>query len=258
MDLNVWADERVDATRLKRLGVGYVLALGVLAAAIAALANAAAPPSPEEEALDVELVAAPEPEPEPEPENEPPPPPEPEPEPEPMAAAQDEPEVYPGPDPLSAPTAIPTEAPKEGKGNNGRSSGDDPFDRPGSGGGGGPRRRGGDKPQKSAEKAGPKGKPRANKPLRLTKDMTPPVPVSQPGPGYPSSAKDAGIEGTVVVQFVVTENGGVSNVRAVRGPSELRGVCEAAVRGWRFKPALLDGRPVTVSRTAQFPFRLRS
>ena len=77
-------------------------------------------------------------------------------------------------------------------------------------------------------------------------------------PSYPSAAKSAGIEGTVIVAYVVTESGAVSSVKAVRGPAELRGVCEAAVRGWKFKPAMLDGRPVSVRRIARFPFHIKT
>ena len=94
--------------------------------------------------------------------------------------------------------------------------------------------------------------------VRVTEDVTPPVPVAQPMPAYPSEAKARGVEGTVVVKYVVTAAGTVSNVRAVRGPAELRTACEAVVRSWRFTPAVLDGQPVAVSRVAQFPFRIRT
>ncbi len=77
-------------------------------------------------------------------------------------------------------------------------------------------------------------------------------------PGYPPDAKAQGIEGTVIIKYVVTVSGAVSNVRVIRGPAALRAVCVAAVRSWRFKPAQLDGRPVSVSRIARFPFRIKT
>jgi protein TonB len=77
-------------------------------------------------------------------------------------------------------------------------------------------------------------------------------------PAYPPAARSAGIEGTVVVSYVVGENGSVTEARVVRGPPELADACLQAVRGWRFSPAMSDGRPVAVKRSARFPFKLRT
>ena len=100
--------------------------------------------------------------------------------------------------------------------------------------------------------------PRKKKAIRVTEDVTPPVALSQGMPAYPAAARTAGVEGTVIVTYVVTEAGEVTAVKAVRGPPELMAVCEAAVRSWRFKPAVLDGTPVAVRRTARFPFRIKT
>jgi protein TonB len=100
--------------------------------------------------------------------------------------------------------------------------------------------------------------PKAAGPIAVTEDVTPPRAVSMPAPSYPADAKAAGIEGTVVVRYVVSETGAVTGVSAVRGPSELRAVCEAAVRNWRFMPALKDGQPVAVNRVARFPFHIKT
>jgi TonB family protein len=82
--------------------------------------------------------------------------------------------------------------------------------------------------------------------------------MAMPRPSYPAAAKAEGIEGTVIIKYVVTESGQVTNVRVVRGPQALRAVCVAAVKRWRFKPAKLEGRPVAVHRVARFPFRIRT
>lgn len=110
---------------------------------------------------------------------------------------------------------------------------------------------------KVIEKPKPVLAPRApSGPIRVTEEVTPPRAVVQTKPDYPADAKAAGIEGTVIVKFVVTEKGEVTEVQAVRGPPELFAVCEAAVRSWRFMPALKDGQPVAVHRQARFPFRI--
>lgn len=78
-------------------------------------------------------------------------------------------------------------------------------------------------------------------------------------PEYPADAKASGLEGTVVVRYVVDERGEVAEVRALKGPPELYAVCVAAVKAMRFKPALdADGHPVVVVRYLKFPFKLRT
>ncbi|MBK7583162.1 MAG: energy transducer TonB [Myxococcales bacterium] len=98
----------------------------------------------------------------------------------------------------------------------------------------------------------------ASGPVAVTEDVTPPRAISNTPPSYPADAKAAGIEGTVVIKYVVTETGAVTGVTAVRGPPELVAVCEAAVRSWRFMPAQKDGQSVAVTRVARFPFRIKT
>ncbi len=102
--------------------------------------------------------------------------------------------------------------------------------------------------------------PKVKKPVPVSEGMTPPEPVVKlVKPEYPADAKAAGLEGTVVVRYVVDEQGEVTEVRAMKGPTELYAVCVAAVKAMRFKPALdADGKPVMVVRYMKFPFKLRT
>ena len=100
--------------------------------------------------------------------------------------------------------------------------------------------------------------PKPTGPIRVTENVTPPVSLSQPAPAYPAAAKAAGVEGTVIVKYAVGADGSVTVAKAVRGPQELRAACEAAVKSWRFKPAMLDGAAVSVWRIARFPFRIKT
>jgi len=92
--------------------------------------------------------------------------------------------------------------------------------------------------------------------MRVTENVTPPKAMSQSAPSYPSSAKKAGIEGVVIIKYVVTEVGKVSQVQVLRGPAELREACVEALSRWTFEPALFEGKPVAVFRIARFPFRI--
>ena len=72
---------------------------------------------------------------------------------------------------------------------------------------------------------------------------SPPIPVVRIPPVYPVAARMEGIEGWVVVRFVVDENGRVTDVQVVK--SKPKGIFESAVvkcvSQWRFKPATLEG-----------------
>lgn len=75
---------------------------------------------------------------------------------------------------------------------------------------------------------------------------------------YPELARRAGIEGTVFMQFVVDENGNVSDLQCVRDPGG--GTCEEAkraVQASQFKPGRQRGRAVKVRFSLPVRFRLR-
>lgn len=76
---------------------------------------------------------------------------------------------------------------------------------------------------------------------------------------YPPLALKAGIEGRLIVQFVIDKNGQVLNPTVVRG---IGGGCdEEAVRAVlkvKFQPGLQRGRPVAVRYTLPITFRINS
>jgi protein TonB len=62
----------------------------------------------------------------------------------------------------------------------------------------------------------------------------------------------------IVVKFVVTESGDVTGVTIVRGHPLFDAVVLATVKTWKYKPALVAGKPVAVFRVAKIPFRITS
>jgi len=94
-------------------------------------------------------------------------------------------------------------------------------------------------------------------PVSLPENATPPSPISNPPPPYPAEARSEGIQATVVVKFVVTENGEVTNVTIVRGHPMFDAVVLATVRTWRFSPAMVDGKPISVYRSVRIPFKIK-
>lgn len=75
---------------------------------------------------------------------------------------------------------------------------------------------------------------------------------------YPEVAKKAGVEGRVIVQFVVDENGDVQDPQVVRGlGAGLDEVALNAVRQAKFEPGMQRGQPVKVKMSLPITFRLQ-
>jgi TonB family protein len=78
-----------------------------------------------------------------------------------------------------------------------------------------------------------------------------------PAPRYPGEARKAKVEGTVVLQVVVTTDGRATNVMIAKDPGNGLGMqAVESVRKWKFKPASgPDGRPVAVICPIEVTFR---
>lgn len=84
-----------------------------------------------------------------------------------------------------------------------------------------------------------------------------PVPLFQPGPVYPILARMEGVEGDITVGFVITDTGDVANPFILKGESVLlANAALEAVAGWKFSPALKDGKPVPVKTVQVMTFSL--
>ena len=75
-------------------------------------------------------------------------------------------------------------------------------------------------------------------------------------PVYPPDARQARLEGTVKLHVVVAANGEIQSFRTVSGPESLAQAAMAAVREWRYRPTLLNGKPVETQEDVSFVFRL--
>jgi len=87
----------------------------------------------------------------------------------------------------------------------------------------------------------------------------PPRPKSAIRPKYPKEAKEAGIEGTVIVQVYVDKKGRVKETIILKGIPNT-GLDEAAIEAikkTKFKPAMQRGKPVGVWTSIPVNFRLK-
>jgi protein TonB len=73
-----------------------------------------------------------------------------------------------------------------------------------------------------------------------------PEAITKAQPVYPDLAREAGVDGTVMVQALVGKDGRVKDTRIVKSIAMLDGAAEAAVKQWVFKPALSNNKPVAV------------
>ena len=73
---------------------------------------------------------------------------------------------------------------------------------------------------------------------------------------YPYTARQARIEGLVVLSIVVDEKGNVQEVKAISGPAVLARSAEDALRHWRFNPIIVDGKPTKIESRVSMDFEL--
>lgn len=83
-----------------------------------------------------------------------------------------------------------------------------------------------------------------------------PVVLSEVRPEYPPEAREARQEGSVVLDALIDAAGTVRQVTVLEGPEVFRGPALAAMKQFRFKPALVDGKPVAVRIRYTLRFRL--
>ena len=75
-------------------------------------------------------------------------------------------------------------------------------------------------------------------------------------PEYPEAARDQNIQGPVVLEVHIGTDGSVENVDVVSGPQPLAQASTDAVKQWKFKPRVVNGRPVEMQTRVTFDFKL--
>jgi TonB family protein len=76
-------------------------------------------------------------------------------------------------------------------------------------------------------------------------------------PKYPSDAKKAHIEGRVVLRATISDSGEVADLCVIQGPEMLQRAAFDAVKGWKYKPFVMNGHPVEVRTQMNVDFVLR-
>jgi protein TonB len=80
--------------------------------------------------------------------------------------------------------------------------------------------------------------------------------IYQLQPVYPTLARQARIQGLVVLRAVVDNDGNIGELQVISSPPLLVRAALDAVRQWRYQPTLLNGEPVEVETTIAVSFVL--
>lgn len=99
--------------------------------------------------------------------------------------------------------------------------------------------------------------PEPTAPVPVGGIIKPPAKVRDALPVYPTIAKAAHVEGTVIIQATIGKDGSVKDARVLSAPQMLDDAALTAVRQWRYTPSLLNGQPVDVLMTVTVRFALR-
>jgi TonB family protein len=93
---------------------------------------------------------------------------------------------------------------------------------------------------------------------RVSGNVTAPRPILSRSPAYSEEARHAKLVGTVILRTIIGVDGIPRDVEVVRALGQgLDEKAVAAVRGWRFKPATKDGKPVPVQINIEVTFKLK-
>ena len=75
-------------------------------------------------------------------------------------------------------------------------------------------------------------------------------------PTYPPLARQARIQGKVLLQAEISKDGTIENLRLISGHPMLAPAAIEAVKQWRYKPYMLNGEPVAVETQVEVNFTL--
>src|SRR5262245_25654138 len=79
--------------------------------------------------------------------------------------------------------------------------------------------------------------------------------IAKPEPAYPALAKQARIEGIVIVEVVIGPDGAPKNIAVISGHPLLQVAAIDTVKKYRYQPLVFNGAPTEFVTTITVPFR---
>lgn len=93
--------------------------------------------------------------------------------------------------------------------------------------------------------------------IRVGGGVKTPTKIKDVRPVYPPVARDAGIQGVVILEVVIGKDGRVTDARVLRSIPLLDHAALDAVAQWEFTPTLVNGEPTAVVMTTTVNFTLQ-
>jgi protein TonB len=91
-------------------------------------------------------------------------------------------------------------------------------------------------------------------PVRVSSGVSQGMLIAPIRPVYPMIAKAAGVQGSVVVEAVISRTGTIESLHVVSGPMMLQSAAIDAIRMARYQPYRLNGEPTEVQTTITVNF----
>jgi protein TonB len=92
--------------------------------------------------------------------------------------------------------------------------------------------------------------------VRVGGNVRPPAQTRRVNPAYPPEAMAARVEGVVIMETIIGEDGRMRDARVLRSIPALDQAALDAVKQWEYEPTLLNGVPVPLVMTVTVQFTL--
>ena len=96
----------------------------------------------------------------------------------------------------------------------------------------------------------------ANAPIHIGGAVQSAKLINRTMPRYPPLARQARVQGRVLLEAIIGEDGPIQKLRAISGHPLLVPAALLAVKQWRYRPTLLNGQPVPVITQVEVRFTL--
>ncbi len=94
--------------------------------------------------------------------------------------------------------------------------------------------------------------------VKVEGDLKPPRMTKEAKPVYPEAARQAGVEGLVILGARIDTAGKVKDVKILRSVPELDQAAIVAVKQWEYEPLIIRGKPVEAVFTVTVRFKMKS
>src|SRR6185436_2772742 len=105
------------------------------------------------------------------------------------------------------------------------------------------------RPEPTARAVAPPPPAQPSGPVRVGGNVSEPRKTKNVTPKYPDIARTARVQGVVILECTINEQGRVSDVQVLRGAPLLAPAAVEAVKQWEYEPTRLNGVPVSVVMT---------